>query len=287
MARFDLSLAVGLAGAAFEAYLHPTGAEGMEHRTLSKCHTTFTDRAFLTEVYQGVLQIQLQSGSNLRVADITGASDPYVVLSTNTCTCTSKVINGSVNPKWNESMWLYARDVNTDTLRIRVYDSDFLNSDDDLGTAVVPLRALASSGTKSVDLDVALEGPGAGQGRIQLTLKLFSFKEYSSMAARMTAGSATMTPPKSKAPSSNQARPMDSPSGLGTLAEQVTKTLFSLVPHAPDEAPTEAELSPWRELAKAAGNHSVGASVPVAFVENAETDTQVCVASCCTSKAEA
>lgn len=42
--RFDLPLAVGLAGAAFEAYLEPLGGAGFEDMALNGSRTVFMDR---------------------------------------------------------------------------------------------------------------------------------------------------------------------------------------------------------------------------------------------------
>lgn len=46
--RFDLALAVALAGAAFEAYLVPTGAEGRQEVAVNGTETTYTDRCACT-----------------------------------------------------------------------------------------------------------------------------------------------------------------------------------------------------------------------------------------------
>ena len=43
-AHFDLTLAVALAGASFEAYLEPTGGEGFQQLSLNGAKTTYTDR---------------------------------------------------------------------------------------------------------------------------------------------------------------------------------------------------------------------------------------------------
>lgn len=42
--HFKLPLAIALAGAAFEAYLQPTGAEGMQEKTLNGAEVIYTDR---------------------------------------------------------------------------------------------------------------------------------------------------------------------------------------------------------------------------------------------------
>jgi hypothetical protein len=41
---FDLSVAVALAAAAFEAYLEPTGADGFQDRAVNGTEVTYTDR---------------------------------------------------------------------------------------------------------------------------------------------------------------------------------------------------------------------------------------------------
>ncbi len=50
--KFQLPLAVSLAGAAFEAYYEPVGAEGFQEMTVNKTETTYTDRYALQTLQQ-------------------------------------------------------------------------------------------------------------------------------------------------------------------------------------------------------------------------------------------
>ncbi|GFR44841.1 hypothetical protein Agub_g6184 [Astrephomene gubernaculifera] len=47
--KFDLPLAVVLAGAAFESYLQPQGGQGFQQRTVGGPTVTYTDKSFLTQ----------------------------------------------------------------------------------------------------------------------------------------------------------------------------------------------------------------------------------------------
>eukprot|EP00198_Chlamydomonas_reinhardtii_P011036 XP_001700373.1 predicted protein [Chlamydomonas reinhardtii] len=106
-AHFDLPLAVVLAGAAFESYLQPQAAEGgaaFLQRSVGGPTVTYTDKSFLTEVYQGVLVVELQSAANLRPADPNGQSDPYAVLSMGGATHRSPTQPATLNPQWKDDV---------------------------------------------------------------------------------------------------------------------------------------------------------------------------------------
>lgn len=47
------------AGTAFEAYLVPTGAEGYQEVSVSGTETTYTDKAFLSSAFAGLMQASL------------------------------------------------------------------------------------------------------------------------------------------------------------------------------------------------------------------------------------
>ncbi|KAF5834575.1 hypothetical protein DUNSADRAFT_8700 [Dunaliella salina] len=174
---FSLPLAIALAGSAFEAYLEPTGAEGFRlHTWPIKSDVTFADSDFLSEFCQGILRVELQSAKGVRSADITGASDPYAVVTCGPSGVRSKVVNNTLNPEWNEVFLLYVRDASKDLLKVRLYDEDLLKSDDDLGLAMVSMAALEPG--KPQDLNLELKGPGGGQGTVQLRCTLVRFSDH-------------------------------------------------------------------------------------------------------------
>ncbi|EFJ45180.1 hypothetical protein VOLCADRAFT_94625, partial [Volvox carteri f. nagariensis] len=178
-AKFDLPLAVVLAGASFEAYLQPqeTGM-AFQQRNIKGPTVTFTDKAFLTETYTGVLIVQLMSATNLRAADVTGSSDPYAVLSLGESSFRSSTISTSLNPQWDEQYCMYIKDPASEVLRVRLYDEDIGKSDDDLGVAMVGLAELVDSKGVSKTFTLPLRGTGAGSGAsVTLRCQLLSFAD--------------------------------------------------------------------------------------------------------------
>ncbi|MEW5315853.1 MAG: hypothetical protein WDW38_007255 [Sanguina aurantia] len=173
--HFDLQLGVTLAGAAFEAYLLPTGSTGLQQRSFNGSQITFTDKAFLSEAYKGILRVQLKSATELRPADVTGASDPYAVLSVGSSVGRSRVVNASLNPTWDEVFWLYVRDPESEMLKVRLWDSDFLKSDDDLGNAMMPIARLLETVNTATPVELTLRDPGAGRGKVQLSVTYLPF----------------------------------------------------------------------------------------------------------------
>lgn len=63
----------------------------------------------MTQCYQGVLQLKLVGASNLRPANNDGTSDPYAVVAVANCSCKSKVVSRSLDPKWDETYWMYIK----------------------------------------------------------------------------------------------------------------------------------------------------------------------------------
>lgn len=54
-------------------------------------------------------QVTVQRATGLPAADITGRSDPYVVLSMGDSSASTRVINQELNPVWNETHILYVK----------------------------------------------------------------------------------------------------------------------------------------------------------------------------------
>ena len=55
---------------------------------------------------------------------VVGKSDPYCEVSMGVQEHKTKVINGTLNPKWNSSMQFTLKDLEQDVLCITVYDRD-------------------------------------------------------------------------------------------------------------------------------------------------------------------
>lgn len=94
-------------------------------------------------------------GKNVRAADPTGTSDPYVVFSGPACVCeaSGEPVLKTLNPRWQRSklptLQLCAaspRVLAEDHLLLCVMDRDTVTADDLLGCAVVSLRSLRFAG---------------------------------------------------------------------------------------------------------------------------------------------
>ncbi|XP_036365508.1 intersectin-1 isoform X5 [Octopus sinensis] len=81
----------------------------------------------------GRLLVVILEGINLVACDLNGKSDPYCEVSMGSQEHRTKVINGTLNPKWNDSMQFVIRDVHQDVLCISVFDRDLFSPNDFLG----------------------------------------------------------------------------------------------------------------------------------------------------------
>ncbi|PVD28103.1 hypothetical protein C0Q70_10685 [Pomacea canaliculata] len=72
----------------------------------------------------GRLLVIIEEGIKLHSASESGKSDPYCEVSMGTQEHRTRVVPGTLNPKWNSSMQFTIRDLNQDVLCITVYDRD-------------------------------------------------------------------------------------------------------------------------------------------------------------------
>ncbi|XP_076444941.1 intersectin-1-like isoform X5 [Babylonia areolata] len=85
----------------------------------------------------GRLLVVLLEGCDLRACDSTGKSDPYCEVSMGSQEHRTRVVNNTLNPKWNASMQFTVRDLHQDVLCITVYDRDIYSPNDFLGRTEV------------------------------------------------------------------------------------------------------------------------------------------------------
>ncbi|KAG2428849.1 hypothetical protein HYH02_014261 [Chlamydomonas schloesseri] len=244
-------------------------------------------RAFLTEVYTGVLVVELAAAANLRPADPNGASDPYAVLSLGGATHRSPTQPATLNPTWQGDVaCFYVKDPAADVLRVRLYDEDLGKSDEDLGTAMLGLAALAGSKGRRQSFTLPLRGAGSGNGAsVTLRARFLAFADADpDDVAALT--STSTTAPSAPAVAGLQA----AAAAVQGVVEAVTAATGDAAAgeKAKDDAAAAAGgggtvslpdgdqvPNPWRLLAAMVGR-AAGASAlqPVAFVESEETDTQ-------------
>jgi Ca2+-dependent lipid-binding protein len=112
------------------------------------------------------IHVNILGANDLRAADLNGKSDPYCIMKFGKVTKTTKTLNKTLNPNWNEYYVLEVHDLE-DTLNFTVYDSD-IGKDDVLGKAIYTLSSL-----KQMDTKVALKLDQKGQ--INLEIKKIGF----------------------------------------------------------------------------------------------------------------
>ena len=96
-----------------------------------------------------LLSVTVVSATKLAAADVSGTSDPYVVLSLNSSPSTpfftSSVKQETLRPVWDESSWAYVPRMPADaTLHVKIMDHDKFGKHDLLGRVDIPLNSLQS-----------------------------------------------------------------------------------------------------------------------------------------------
>ena len=164
--KFDLPLAVILAGYSFQAYNDPSA--GKVAYGIDGTNITFCSLDYVKRIFAGALLVDLNQGSFVGLKEeqfvervLTGSNpDPRVVISVveapNTAGARARVLDSArsshrdntVKPVWNESFYLYVTDPSLATLTFTALDRDLLKEDDLLGVgsmSVAELQALSTT----------------------------------------------------------------------------------------------------------------------------------------------
>ena len=91
----------------------------------------------------GILRVELREGINLKPADLSGKSDPYVKMRLADQSVKSAHKVQELSPKWNEVFTFEGRLGELTAppgLELRVFDRDLLSADDKLGRSAAPGR---------------------------------------------------------------------------------------------------------------------------------------------------
>jgi stromal membrane-associated protein len=98
--------------------------------------------------FRGVLMITLIRGVDLPAKDITGTSDPYVLIQTDgkIQTARSKTVENTLNPVWNEMMSLSVVSLDK-PLELVCWDADLVSWDDFMGQGRIDISHLADGET--------------------------------------------------------------------------------------------------------------------------------------------
>lgn len=119
-------------------------------------------------ILRGVLSVTVVSAENLPVMDLTGKSDPYVVVTLKKAGTKMKtrVLNETLNPVWNQTFDFVVEDALHELLIFEVYDHDTIGKNY-MGRCIMTLTRVLLEGElyDIFDLD------GTNSGRLALHLK--------------------------------------------------------------------------------------------------------------------
>lgn len=126
---------------------------------------------------EGVLRIHVIEAKDLERRDVTGKSDPYIILSVGAQEYKSAVIKRSLNPKWDEWCEFVILDPAAQQVRFKLYDQDDLNEDDFLGSGVVDIKRIYDG---ERDIWFHLEGVKHGELHLRFTWMSLT-KDYNAL----------------------------------------------------------------------------------------------------------
>eukprot|EP00927_Polykrikos_kofoidii_P066826 TRINITY_DN62388_c0_g1_i1.p1 TRINITY_DN62388_c0_g1~~TRINITY_DN62388_c0_g1_i1.p1 ORF type:complete len:931 (+),score=103.17 TRINITY_DN62388_c0_g1_i1:118-2793(+) len=123
----------------------------------------------------GRLRVDVISGQGLRVADITGTSDPYVVVKLGLASRRTQTIKRNLNPQWNATLFLPVHTEHTSqSVEFTVWDEDrwrsLRGSDDFLGKLDVPLSSALEQPCRLADTKLLKTTTGSLSIRLSFEL---------------------------------------------------------------------------------------------------------------------
>ena len=168
---FQLSTAVWLAGAAFDAYIDPEG--GLVKKYSDGTRVSFLSSDALAQLHTGVLMVRVKSAALTPKQGLFGSTacrcDPYVTLIVNGAEAQTATVKNNLTPEWDEQLVMYTGDMASDTLQLMVYDADLLMGKEELdyltpdplvGLADIPLADIAAKSESGwLSMEVPLVQP--------------------------------------------------------------------------------------------------------------------------------
>ncbi|CAL1532410.1 unnamed protein product [Lymnaea stagnalis] len=133
------------------------------------------ERAHSVKNPNGRILVVVQEACHLKASDSNGKSDPYCEVSMGSQEHRTKVIPGTLNPRWNASMQFQIRDVDRDTLCFTVYDRDLYSPNDFLGRTEVRIKDVLQSGERRgpITKRLILHEVETGEIIVKLDLQLY------------------------------------------------------------------------------------------------------------------
>ncbi|GIL80940.1 hypothetical protein Vretimale_9351 [Volvox reticuliferus] len=168
-----------MARLATQAYKMPKDNEGYRTRNIRGLPTvTFFDKSLLTQVFKGVLRIQVVRANCLRPANLAGLARPFVEVFVSASSSRTRLAGQTLNPVWEDEVhWLYIRDPQYDSLCARVVDAARFTAGEDLGVAVLGLEGLARNPGDELMFKLPLRGFAGENSTLTLACRYLPFTE--------------------------------------------------------------------------------------------------------------
>lgn len=145
--------------------LFPLSQEDRE-QYFQKSARSELNKKLKSQIWSSVVTIVLIKGANLLAMDEDGFSDPYVKFRLANEKYKSKVVYGTLNPKWLEQFDFHMYDDQSQDLEITVWDKD-RNKDDFIGKCSIDLSKFVKEVTHKIVQDLE---DGAGNITLLLTI---------------------------------------------------------------------------------------------------------------------
>lgn len=125
------------------------------------------------DIRTSILKIVVVEARGLTPADmLTGASDPYVIISHNSLVCKTTTKKTTLDPLWKESFSFYGAINKTSILQVTVYDYDALTQDDIIGIVDIRVGEIPENGhIYDIWFDLVSEDGKEDAGRIRLIIQ--------------------------------------------------------------------------------------------------------------------
>ncbi|KXZ45675.1 hypothetical protein GPECTOR_52g72 [Gonium pectorale] len=167
----------------------------------------YKELEILGSKYTAVLEIQVQDASGLPATDANGKADPLVTVAVEsggeTWSKSTAVKQATLSPEWNETFTLRLRDVNTDVVRLKVFDEDqflMFKWNEAMGEAVLDLDELDVDDTAAQDFELDLKLPNAqknqqaARGKLRVRARLIGPQAFSQAEDDVLASSLSKSP---------------------------------------------------------------------------------------------
>ena len=176
---FDWARALKLAGCAFEAYAELDSQDvHLSRATPNQTRISYVDATFLESAFEGVIKVEVSSAAlshqekkqwwNPFSLDAFKA-DPYVLVTVDGGTSRTDTKWGDQNPTFETMMYFFVKEKKSSRLSLRLMDDNVANPDIELGKTFVPMSGLDEGCRQEFELAVGTAATTSAKIRFAVT----------------------------------------------------------------------------------------------------------------------